>query len=107
MVRGTNDRVGSIDEVNQIEETDDVEVIRDHLEIFTDQLETLKKYGSLSVSEDFNAWRNSNMSNSCAKLLMIDQADYITQHIFFDDNADDGDECIVDVRDLITGESIA
>lgn len=37
---------------------------------------------------------------------MIDQADYNTQHIFFDDNADDGDECIVDVRDIITGEKI-
>ena len=37
---------------------------------------------------------------------MIDQADYITQHIFFDDNADEGDDCIVDVRDVITGEEI-
>jgi hypothetical protein len=37
---------------------------------------------------------------------LIDQADYNTQHIWFDDNADDGDECIVDVRDVITGEKI-
>lgn len=38
---------------------------------------------------------------------MVDQSDYNTQHIFFDDNADDGEECIVDVRDIITGQSIA
>jgi len=37
---------------------------------------------------------------------MIDQADYNTQHIFFDDAADDGDDCAVDVRDIITGEKI-
>ena len=37
---------------------------------------------------------------------MIDQADYVTQHVFFDDNADDGEECIVDVRDVVTGEKI-
>lgn len=37
---------------------------------------------------------------------MLDQADYTTQHIFFDDNADEGDECIVDVRDVITGQAL-
>jgi len=38
--------------------------------------------------------------------LHIDPADYATQHIFFDDNADEGRECIVDVRDVITGAEI-
>ena len=38
--------------------------------------------------------------------MMLDQADYQTQHIFFDDNADEGEDCIVDVRDIITGERI-
>jgi hypothetical protein len=37
---------------------------------------------------------------------MIDQADYNTQHIFFDDNIDSEEKCIVDVRDIITGEAI-
>lgn len=37
---------------------------------------------------------------------MIDQADYNTHHIFFDDNADEYDDCILDVRDVITGEKI-
>lgn len=34
---------------------------------------------------------------------MVDQSDYQTQHIFFDDNADDSYDCIVDVRDVVTG----
>lgn len=89
-----------------IEESDEVNVIRDHLEIFQTMLETFKKHGSMSVHEDYKAWKESGFSNSRAKLLTVDQADYNTQHIFFDDNADEGDECIVDVRDIITGEKI-
>lgn len=38
---------------------------------------------------------------------MIDQADYGTQHIFFDDNADEGEDCIVDVRDVISKEIVS
>ena len=107
MVTGGNDRCKDMAQVNMIDETDDVQVIRDHLEIFTHTLETLKKYGSMSVSHDYQAWKDGGFKNSCAKLMMIDQADYQTQHIFFDDNADDGDDCIVDVRDVITGEKVA
>ena len=38
---------------------------------------------------------------------MIDEADYSTQYIFFDDNADEGDNCIVDVRDVTGGVCLA
>lgn len=38
--------------------------------------------------------------------MLIDQADYNTQHIFFDDNVDSAESCIVDVRDLISGEAL-
>ena len=61
----------------------------------------------MAISEDYPSWKASGFSNSRAKLLTIDQSDYNTQHIFFDDNADDGDDCIVDVRDIITGEKIS
>lgn len=60
----------------------------------------------MAVSEDYSSWEATGRSNNRAKLLLIDQADYNTQHIFFDDNADDGDECIIDVRDIVTGEKI-
>jgi len=59
------------------------------------------------ICEDYAAWKANNFKCSMGKCLMIDQSDYLTQHIFFDDNADDGDDCIVDVRDVVTGKQIA
>jgi len=38
---------------------------------------------------------------------LIDQADYNTQHIFFDDKANEDEDCIVDVRDVVTKELIS
>jgi len=40
------------------------------------------------------------------KLLFVDQADYQTQHIFFDDNANEEEKCVVDVRDISSGDPI-
>ena len=61
----------------------------------------------MAVEEDYPSWNASGRSNSRAKLLMIDQADYNTQHIFFDDNADEADDGgIVDVRDVVNGDKI-
>lgn len=107
-VVGEHTRVTGTDygHLNMVEETDETHVVRDHLQQFQGQLETLKKFGSMAVSEDYSSWKESGFSNSRAKLLTVDQADYATQHIFFDDNADDGDECIVDVRDVVTGKKI-
>lgn len=93
--------------INMINDDDDIYVIRDHIQQFQTNLETLKKFGSQAVCDDYPSWKASGFSNSRSKLLLIDQADYNTQHIFFDDNADDGDECIVDVRDVITGEKVS
>ena len=108
-VNGKHQRNPSLDygHLNMIDDSENTYVIRDHLQQFQTNLETLKKFGSMAVSEDYPSWKASGFSNSRAKLLAIDQADYNTQHIFFDDNADEGDEnCIVDVRDVITGEKI-
>jgi hypothetical protein len=106
MVTGPHKRVGKLTDLNMIDTDGDNRVIRDHLEIFQTILETFKKNGSMAIQEDYPAWEKSGRRNEFAKLLMIDQADYCTHHIFFDDNADDGSECIVDVRDVVTGESL-
>lgn len=92
-------------QINQID-TDENIVIRDHLEFYQTMIETLKKHSVMAIQEDYPAYKASGFSNDRAKLMMIDQADYNTQHIFFDDNADSAESCIVDVRDLITGEVI-
>jgi len=106
MITGNNPRVNGMHEINQIDEDDDTTIVRDQLDIFQTMLETFKKHGAMSMSEDYPAWKESGFSNTRAKLLLVDQADYNTQHIFFDDNADEGDDCIVDVRDVITGEKV-
>jgi hypothetical protein len=80
---------------------------KDPLEIYQTILETLKKSSTMTVQEDYPAWKAANFKSSMGKLLLIDQADYLTQHIFFDDNADDYDDCIVDVRDVVTGKQIS
>jgi hypothetical protein len=49
----------------------------------------------------------SNKSPSSGKLLLIDQSDFSTHHIFFNDVAGkDETKNEVDVRDVITGEEI-
>lgn len=80
---------------------------KDPLEIYQTILETLKKSSTMTIQEDYPAWKAANFKSSMGKLLLIDQADYLTQHIFFDDNADDYDDCIVDVRDVVTGKQIS
>jgi len=105
MVLGEHERVPLITDVNMIDE-DENEVIRDHLEIYQTMLEQLKKNSTMGINEDYPAWKAANFSSSNAKLLLLDQADYNTHHIFFDDNAEKDKECIVDVRDIITGEEI-
>ena len=106
MVTGEHKRVDTMHQLNMVDDSEETAVIRDHLEIFQSLIETFKKHGAMSISEDYSSWKASGFSNSRAKLLMVDQSDYNTQHIFFDDNADDGEDCIVDVRDIITGEKI-
>jgi hypothetical protein len=68
--------------------------------------EALQKYSSIAISEDFDAYKAAKFDQRLGKLLMVDQADYKTQHIFFDDNANEEAKCIVDVRDLVTGDPI-
>ena len=93
--------------INMLDDGDELQIIRDHLTQFQTNLETLKKMGSMGVSEDFPSWKASGHSNKRAKLLLVDQADYNTQHIFFDDNAGEEDDGgIVDVRDVVSGEQI-
>lgn len=64
--------------INMLDESEETQIIRDHLTQFQTNLETFKKYGSMAVSEDYPSWAASGRSNSRAKLLLVDQADYNT-----------------------------
>jgi len=69
-------------------------------------LDTLKKFSSMAISDDYDNWKANDFHREVSKLLFIDQGEYNTQHIFFDDCADEGEDCIVDVRDVVTQEIV-
>lgn len=88
--------------VNQIENEDDVTMLRDHFEIYVSIIELLKKHSVMAIQDDPEAMIKTNwQSSDVGKPLLVDQADHNTQHIFFDDH-----DRFVDVRDLVTGEKI-
>lgn len=64
----------------------------------------LQKFSTMAINDDYLNWKENDFHREVGKVVWIDQADYGTQHIFFDDNADEGEDCIVDVRDVITKE---
>jgi len=65
-------------------------------------LDTLKKFSTMAISDHKETWVANDHHCEAAKILYVDQADYNTQHIFFDDQAHEDEDCIVDVRDFIT-----
>ena len=70
-------------------------------------LESLQKTCAYAIQDDHSYWAAKKEAPDSGKLLLIDDADYETQQIFFDDGvSDDPKHSIVDVRDLITGEII-
>jgi hypothetical protein len=75
-----NDETGKYDEVNVINDS-----IGQHQTI----LETLKKFSSMAIQDDYCHYKLNDFHREVGKLLLIDQSDYNTQHIFFDDNANE------------------
>ena len=68
-------------------------------------MDMLMKHGSMAIQDDFWPY-HLNQHNDFGKLFVIDQSDFSTQHIFFDDLAVVGEKCNIDVRDLATSEKI-
>ena len=77
-------------------------MLQDPLSIYMETLTVLQKSSSMAIQDDYPHWKENDCHREAAKLLLLDQADYGTQHIFFDDNANEDDDCIVDVRDVVT-----
>lgn len=66
---------------------------KDTIDQYMAILETLKKRASMSIQDDKAAWAKAANKRLGGKPLIIDQADYGTQHIFFDDVANDDVNC--------------
>lgn len=77
------------------------EIMRNHGEAHLKLLEVLKRKPCMAIQDDYEGWIANGKRSDRAKLLLIDQSDYNTHQIFFDDV-----ETAVDVRDAVTGESI-
>ena len=93
LLLGTNDRkTNNFDEVHDWMaevEAEDWELIQDNLVQYQHMIDTMKKMSTMSIQDDYENWASNDNHREVAKLLLIDQADYSTQHIFFDDNADE------------------
>jgi hypothetical protein len=81
-------------------------MIKDIIDQYVAIMETLKKRSSLAIQDDKQAYLKSGQNRSAGKLLLIDQADYGTQHIFFDDNATEDEKSQIDVVDIINGQGV-
>lgn len=51
---------------------DDDKVIRDHLLIHQNMIETLKKNSVMAIQDDYAAWKKAGFLSKGGKLLMID-----------------------------------
>ena len=67
-------------------------------------METIQKTCSYAVQDDKEYWEAKNRCNNGGKLFLIDESDFETQHIFFDDTIGvDLEVNEVDIRDIVTG----
>jgi len=77
-------------------------------DIYVNLIESLQKVCAFAIQDDYSYWAANGEAAEGGKLLLIDDADYETQHIFFDDNLSDNPaHSIIDIRDLITGEPVS
>ena len=70
-----------------------VNIYKELADQFVAILETLKKRSSMGIQDDRVAWNASGQRREGGKVLIVDQADYGTQQIFFDDQANEGAHC--------------
>jgi len=110
LVQGSNIRhTNNFDELQDFlnrDENENLVLHQEHIGQYMAIINTLQKSSSMAISDDYANWADNDFHREVAKPLFIDQADYGTQHIFFDDNADEDEDCIVDVRDVITKEIV-
>eukprot|EP00742_Colponemidia_sp_Colp-10_P007748 GILJ01008353.1.p1 GENE.GILJ01008353.1~~GILJ01008353.1.p1 ORF type:complete len:539 (+),score=66.74 GILJ01008353.1:192-1619(+) len=75
-----------------------------NIHIATEQV--LKNHSVLAFSDDYDWWAKNECRADAGKLLLMDAADSNCQHIFFDDNIENDNGSIVDVRDCISAEPL-
>jgi len=79
-----------------ISEDDRPKVLHENIDCYCEMMERFKYTCGMALTE---------MPDS-KRTLLVDQADYNTLHIFFDSKLGLGDQCRLDVRDVITNKPI-
>ena len=51
--------------------------------------DTLNQTCSIAIQDDWQTWNKNGEISDAGKPLFIDNSDHSTQHIFFDDNANE------------------
>lgn len=96
LVQGTFDRPdmhledeGQIRDALDDDKYEDCTFHGETIQQYSAMLDALKKFSSMAISDDYSNWKENDFHREVAKVLFLDQADYNTQHIFFDDHADE------------------
>lgn len=77
-------------------------------EMYVSFMETIQKSCSYALQDDPTYWEAKGKASSAGKLFLVDESDFGTQHIFFDDTiGEDSEANEVDIRNLVTGEPIS
>lgn len=83
-----------------------VAVHSDYSSIYVAMQEVLLSSASMLIVDDYNFWNSHGETGESGKLLLVDDTDYSTLQVFFDDKIGHEAAGIVDIRDVVTGESI-
>eukprot|EP00743_Colponemidia_sp_Colp-15_P001690 GILK01001846.1.p1 GENE.GILK01001846.1~~GILK01001846.1.p1 ORF type:complete len:528 (-),score=117.44 GILK01001846.1:206-1747(-) len=110
LVMGTLERAKTIEHAQQrfqeAVENGDMTMHRGYADIYLHMNELLKQHSALAFSDDYEWWNGHGETAEAGKLFVVDMADDTVHHIFFDDNINQADSGIVDVRDCVSGDCI-
>ena len=75
--------------------------------MYVGMMDILKKRNSMYLQDDLIAWDAHKRTRDWGKLFIFDKNETTSHHIFFDDNAKPQDPTNIDIRDVMSGETIA
>lgn len=58
--------------IDSVDEYEDCEVVQNTIQIYQHVLETLKKFSSMAIQDDYFNWNENDKHNEVSKLLLID-----------------------------------
>ena len=105
VILGSNDRKPlklSSDDIEQLKNNKSLKVIIGAENIYNH----LKEKNSFGIQDDYCFWNENNEKFEFAKPLLVNTSDSHILPIFFDDNIQANDDCIIDCRNIHTKEQI-